>query len=48
MLEKQVSLSALTIKPDMDMGGDITSGGHIMDGDDTTIEGRIFTGGARS
>ena len=48
MLEKQVSLSALTIKADMGMGGDITNGGHIMDGGETTIGGRIFIGEARS
>ena len=49
MREKQVYLSALTIKQDMDvvMGGDITNGGEIMDGGATTIGGPIFTGEAR-
>jgi hypothetical protein len=41
MRGKQVSLSALTIKKDMGMGGDIPDGGGI------TTTGRTFTGEAR-
>jgi hypothetical protein len=46
MREKQASLSVLTIRQDMDMGGDITNGGDTM-GIGDTMGVRIFTGEAR-
>jgi hypothetical protein len=47
MQEKQAFLSALTIRQDMGMGGDIPDGGDIAAGGGITTGGRIFTGEAR-